>query len=59
MMCWYVASLRDHDTHLAQDNTDGGVTALCGQSFRPLARLAGQPHDPQQVCPHCAQQRPR
>lgn len=45
-MTWYVASLRDHDTHLAQDDTDGGVTALCGQSFRPLARLAGQPHDP-------------
>ncbi|MGH3905231.1 MAG: hypothetical protein ACRDTE_13730 [Pseudonocardiaceae bacterium] len=40
-MTWFVASLRDHDTHLARNRTDDTVIALCGRSFRPLTRLAG------------------
>ncbi|MGH3932951.1 MAG: hypothetical protein ACRDTF_23600, partial [Pseudonocardiaceae bacterium] len=60
---WYVASLRDGDTHLAREvngsaadvsETDGGeVRASCGQTFRPLIRLAGHPPDPLQVCRAC------
>ncbi|MGH3905225.1 MAG: hypothetical protein ACRDTE_13700 [Pseudonocardiaceae bacterium] len=50
-MTWYVASLRDHDTHLARDRAGEPVTAVCGRSFRPLARLIGHPADSQQVCP--------
>ncbi|MGQ0775320.1 MAG: hypothetical protein ACT4NY_13000 [Pseudonocardiales bacterium] len=67
-MSWYVASLRDGDTHLVREvhgsEIDGGeanggeanggeVRALCGQRFRPLTRLAGQPPDPLQVCRSC------
>lgn len=54
-MTWFVASLRDEDTHLGAELTDGTVTARCGCSFRPLARLTGSPPDPRQVCPTCAQ----
>ncbi|MGH4018823.1 MAG: hypothetical protein ACRDT0_06195 [Pseudonocardiaceae bacterium] len=53
-MTWFVASLRDEDTHLAKDVTDGRVTALCGHSFRPLARLNGRPPDPAASCGACA-----
>lgn len=77
-MSWYVASLRDGDTHLVREvhgsdfdgseidgseidggEIDGGeanggeVRGLCGQRFRPLTRLAGQPPDPLQVCRSC------
>jgi len=54
-MTWFVASLRDEDTHLGGDLTDNTVTAMCGRSFRPLATLKGSPLDPLQVCPRCAQ----
>ena len=54
-MTWFVASLRDEDTHLGGEVTDGTVTAPCGRSFRPLAILNGSPLDPLQVCPTCAQ----
>lgn len=54
-MIWFVASLRDEDTHLGAADTDGTVTTRCGRSFRPLARLIGSPLDPLQVCPTCAQ----
>lgn len=53
-MTWFVASLRDQDTHFGGDLTNGTVTALCGYSFRPLATLKGSPPDPLQVCPTCA-----
>ncbi|MGH3939184.1 MAG: hypothetical protein ACRDTG_11225 [Pseudonocardiaceae bacterium] len=62
-MSWYVASLGDGDTHLVREvndsEIDGGepagreVRGLCGQRFRPLTRLAGQPPDPLQVCRSC------
>ncbi|MGH3930550.1 MAG: hypothetical protein ACRDTF_11310 [Pseudonocardiaceae bacterium] len=58
-MTWYVASLRDHDTHLAADLTDGAVTASCGRSFHPLVRLPGQPPDPLQICLTCAESQPQ
>ncbi|MGQ0774520.1 MAG: hypothetical protein ACT4NY_08905 [Pseudonocardiales bacterium] len=32
---WFMASLRDHDTHLGENVTDGTVTALCGVSRKP------------------------
>ncbi|MGQ0776127.1 MAG: hypothetical protein ACT4NY_17165 [Pseudonocardiales bacterium] len=54
-MTWFVASLRDEDTHLGATVTDGTVTARCGRSFRPLTRLTGSPPDPLQTCPTCAQ----
>ncbi|MGH3979170.1 MAG: hypothetical protein ACRDRZ_09250 [Pseudonocardiaceae bacterium] len=54
-MTWFVASLRDEDTHLGEQVTDGTVTARCGRSFRPLAGLNGSPPDRLQVCPTCAQ----
>lgn len=53
-MTWFVASLRDGDTHLGENSTGATVTARCGRSFRPLACLAGSPPDPLQVCPTCA-----
>ncbi|MGQ0776942.1 MAG: hypothetical protein ACT4NY_21410, partial [Pseudonocardiales bacterium] len=54
-MTWFVGSLRDEDTHLGQEATDGTVTSRCGRSFRPLVRLAGSPPDPFQTCLACAQ----
>lgn len=54
-MTWYVASLRDQDTHLGEDITDEVVIASCKHSFHPLARFTGQPSDPLQVCPKCAE----
>jgi len=54
-MTWFVASLRDEDTHLGRQLADGTVTARCSRSFRPLVRLKGSPLDPLQVCPTCAQ----
>lgn len=54
-MTWFVASLRDHDTHLGGNLTDATVTVLCGYSFRPLAKLNGPPPDPPQVRATCAQ----
>ncbi|MGH3932621.1 MAG: hypothetical protein ACRDTF_21905 [Pseudonocardiaceae bacterium] len=54
-MTWFVASLRDEDTHLAEDSTGPAVTARCSRSFCPLTGLAGAPPDPLQVCPACVQ----
>ena len=51
---WYVASLRDGDTHLGIEINGRTVSARCGQTLRPLARLTGRPPDPLQVCPVCA-----
>ena len=50
-MTWFVASLRDGDTHLGENSTGATVTARCGRSFRPLASLAESPPDPLQICP--------
>ncbi len=51
---WYVASLADGQTHLADRAEDALVTALCnGRQFRPLAALPGKPPDQAQVCPAC------
>ncbi len=56
-MAWYVASLRDGDTHLGSktsaETACEAVSAPCGQTFRPLARLTGTPADPLQVCQAC------
>lgn len=56
-MAWYVASLRDGDTHLGSEvnggKPSGAVSARCGQMFQPLARLIGKPRDPLQVCRAC------
>jgi len=58
---WYVASLADGKTHLAEPAPHGLVTALCdGQQFRPLAALRGAPYDEEQICPACrSDQNPR
>lgn len=54
MTSWYVASLADGQTHLANRSTDGLVTARCdGRQFRPLAALTGTPPDQEQICPAC------
>jgi len=51
---WYVASLADGDTHLADRSGDVLVTAQCdGRQFRPLVKLAGAPLDEAQICPIC------
>lgn len=57
-MAWYVASLRDGNTHLGSEVNGGNihrgtVSARCGQTFQPLARLIGMPPDPSQVCRAC------
>lgn len=57
-MAWYVASLRDGDTHLGSEVNGGKVNGVevrapCGQTFRPLTRLTGEPPDPLQVCQAC------
>jgi hypothetical protein len=53
--CWYVASLADGDTHLAEFAPDAHlVTAHCdGRPFRPLATLHATPLDQAQTCPTC------
>ncbi|MGH3913525.1 MAG: hypothetical protein ACRDTC_08955 [Pseudonocardiaceae bacterium] len=55
MTRWYVASLADGDTHLAEPATQKHlVTAYCdGRQFRPLAILRGEPPDQAQTCPAC------
>jgi hypothetical protein len=55
MTRWYVASLADGDTHLAEPVTGQHlVRAHCDrQRFRPLAALPGPPPDQAQVCPTC------
>ncbi|MGH3924471.1 MAG: hypothetical protein ACRDS9_14585 [Pseudonocardiaceae bacterium] len=55
---WFVASLRDEDTHLGAEVVNDTVTARCGRSFRPLTRLRGSPPDPPQTCPTCALAQP-
>lgn len=51
---WYVASLADGQTHLADRPEGALVTALCdGRQFRPLAALTGTPPDEEQICPAC------
>lgn len=56
---WYVASLADGDTHLADRSGAALVTAHCdGRRFRPLASLAGEPPDPAQVCTECTRTKP-
>jgi len=57
-MAWYVASLRDGDTHLGSEVQDEkvhsvAVSTRCGQTFQPLTRLKGKPLDPLQVCRAC------
>lgn len=55
MTGWYVASLADGDTHLAEHAPPGHlVTAQCdGRPFRPLAALHVTPLDRAQTCPTC------
>jgi hypothetical protein len=53
-MIWMLASLRDHDTHLAADR-EGAVDGQCGIEFHPLVKLKGTPLDPLQICPGCAE----
>ena len=55
MATWYVASLADGETHLAEPTPHGDlVTARCdGRQFRPLAALPGKPYDPAQIYPAC------
>ena len=54
MTSWYVASLADGGTHVAEPAPDGFVTAQCsGRQFRPLAALHGAPFDQAQICPSC------
>ncbi|MGH3941210.1 MAG: hypothetical protein ACRDTG_21765 [Pseudonocardiaceae bacterium] len=55
MTRWYVASLADGDTHLAEPSSPGPqVSAHCnGKRFHPLAILRGVPPDKAQVCPAC------
>jgi hypothetical protein len=51
---WYVASLADGQTHLADRSEDALVTTLCdSRQFRPLAVLTGPPPDQAQICPAC------
>ena len=51
---WYVASLADGQTHLAEPTPHGLVTAHCdGRRFLPLATLRGTPPDQEQICPAC------
>lgn len=61
-MSWYLRSVHDRDTHRAEQlRADGTVVADCGVEFvpRPLPfgriALPGNPLDPDQVCPACAQ----
>ncbi|HEU0087208.1 MAG TPA: hypothetical protein VFQ77_06120 [Pseudonocardiaceae bacterium] len=59
MTRWYVASLADEDTHLAEPVVEPAsdepvVTACCdGRRFRPLAALPATPPDQAQICPAC------
>ncbi|MGQ0776204.1 MAG: hypothetical protein ACT4NY_17555 [Pseudonocardiales bacterium] len=55
MTRWYVASLADGDTHLAEPapHTHLVIAQCDGRRFRPLAALAGAPLDRDQVCPAC------
>jgi len=55
MMRWYVASLADGDTHLAEPAPpEHLVSAHCnGRQFRPLVALPATPPDQAQVCPAC------
>lgn len=54
MTGWYVASLANGDTHLAEPATQELVTARCdGRQFRPLAALRGSPVDKAQICSAC------
>ncbi|MGH3931539.1 MAG: hypothetical protein ACRDTF_16390 [Pseudonocardiaceae bacterium] len=51
---WYVASLADGDTHLADRAGEVLVIARCdGRRFRPLVELPGVPPDQEQICPAC------
>lgn len=51
---WYVASLADGQTHLADPIDNTLVTARCtGTQFKPLTALKGTPLDPAQICPTC------
>ena len=58
MTGWYVASLADGETHLAEPAPQGFVTAQCsGRQFRPLVALHGAPFDQAQICPACRSDR--
>jgi len=51
---WYVASLADGDTYLADPSEDALVIARCdGRQFRPLVALTKSPLDQAQICPAC------
>ncbi|MGH3885991.1 MAG: hypothetical protein ACRDSZ_05355 [Pseudonocardiaceae bacterium] len=58
MTFWYLRSMADHDTHRGL-MSGGSVDAVCGIRFtpRPVAfggeALAGEPPDPDQICPQC------
>lgn len=63
-MSWYLRSIRDRDTHRAEQlRTNGTVVADCGVEFvprlLPFGRIAlrGNPLDPDQICPACAKRR--
>ncbi|MGH3912614.1 MAG: hypothetical protein ACRDTC_04285 [Pseudonocardiaceae bacterium] len=55
MTRWYVATLADGDTHLAEPTAPGHlVVARCdGRQFLPLTALPGTPPDQAQICPAC------
>lgn len=61
MTRWYVASLADGDTHLAEPACrEHLVTARCdGRRFRPLAVLPTTPPDQAQTCPACRPDQPQ
>jgi hypothetical protein len=61
-MAWFLRSLVDGDTHLGNYSTvTRSVHSLCGLEFVPVKTglhcesiaLAGNPLDPNQVCPDC------
>lgn len=63
-MSWYLRSVRDRDTHRAEQlRANGTVVAECGVEFMPrplpFGRIAlpGNPLDPDQICPACAKTR--
>lgn len=57
---WFLRSMGDRDTHRGVLRSDGTVDAACGVDFRPRplpygkVALPGNPQDPEQICPQCA-----
>jgi hypothetical protein len=55
---WFLRSMGDRDTHRGEQRTDGTVVAACDVVFEPRSlRIAlpgaGDPPDPDQICPQC------